>query len=79
MEVLADPHLHERGFLTVCPTESGTVALPNSPMRYEGSGLRTLTSPPSIGEHTDAVLTRALWDWRRRAGRVAPRGRYRRS
>ena len=47
MEVLADPHLHERGFLTVSPTESGTVALPNSPMRYEGSGLRPLTSPPS--------------------------------
>ena len=57
MEVLADPHLHERGFLTTSPTESGTVALPNSPMRYEGSGLRPLTSPPSIGEHTDAVLT----------------------
>jgi crotonobetainyl-CoA:carnitine CoA-transferase CaiB-like acyl-CoA transferase len=57
MEVLADSHLHARGFLTLCPTEIGTVALPNSPMRYEGSRLRQLTPAPALGEHTDAVLT----------------------
>lgn len=56
MEVLVDPHLHDRGFLTVSDTASGAVALPNSPMRYEGSNLRPLTPPPSLGEHTDAVL-----------------------
>jgi CoA:oxalate CoA-transferase len=55
-EVLADPHLHERGFLTVRPTDAGPVALPNSPMRYAGSGLRPITSPPALGEHTDEVL-----------------------
>jgi CoA:oxalate CoA-transferase len=37
-------------------TEAGTVALPNSPMRYEGSALRALTAPPGLGEHTDEVL-----------------------
>jgi crotonobetainyl-CoA:carnitine CoA-transferase CaiB-like acyl-CoA transferase len=57
LEVLSDPHLHTRGFLTHQITDAGPVALPNSPMRYEGSGLRPLTSPPSLGEHTDAVLS----------------------
>ncbi|OGA52646.1 MAG: hypothetical protein A3G24_15345 [Betaproteobacteria bacterium RIFCSPLOWO2_12_FULL_62_13] len=57
MEVLADPHLHARGFLTNQVTDAGPVALPNSPIRYEGSALRSLTSSPSLGEHTDEVLT----------------------
>jgi len=57
LEVLTDPHLHLRGFLTDRPTDAGPVALPNSPMRYEGSGLRPLISPPSLGEHTDEVLS----------------------
>jgi CoA:oxalate CoA-transferase len=57
MEVLADSHLHARGFLTNHTTEAGTVALPNSPMRYEGSDLRPVTPAPLLGEHTDAVLS----------------------
>ena len=56
LEVLDDPHLRARGFLTEHPTHAGPVALPNSPMRYEGSPLRTLTAPPALGEHTNAVL-----------------------
>lgn len=56
MEVLDDPHLHARGFLSYQPTQAGPVALPNSPMRYAGSSLRTLVPPPNLGEHTDAVL-----------------------
>jgi CoA:oxalate CoA-transferase len=56
-EVLADPHLHARGFLTDQPTDNGTVALPNSPIRYAGSKLRPLEPPPRLGEHTDEVLT----------------------
>ena len=56
LEVLSDPHLHARGFLTKQPTAAGPVALPNSPMRYEGSALRPLSSPPDLGEHTDQVL-----------------------
>jgi crotonobetainyl-CoA:carnitine CoA-transferase CaiB-like acyl-CoA transferase len=57
LEVLSDPHLHARGFLSVQETEAGPVALPNSPMRYAGSALRTLGSPPALGEHTDEVLS----------------------
>jgi crotonobetainyl-CoA:carnitine CoA-transferase CaiB-like acyl-CoA transferase len=57
MEVLADLHLHERGFLTDHNTEAGTIALPNSPIRYEGSALRPLTPAPALGEDTDEVLS----------------------
>jgi CoA:oxalate CoA-transferase len=49
VEVLNDPHLHARGFLS----EDG---LPNSPIRYEGSALPALTPAPLLGEHTDDVL-----------------------
>ena len=56
-EVLADPHLRARGFLTEQDTEHGPVSLPNSPMRYEGSALRPLAPPPALGEHTDEVLS----------------------
>ena len=55
-EVLNDPHLHARGFLTMMDTPSGPMALPNSPIRYGASPLRTLTRPPELGEHTDQVL-----------------------
>jgi crotonobetainyl-CoA:carnitine CoA-transferase CaiB-like acyl-CoA transferase len=57
LEVLSDPHMHARGFLTDQQTDVGSVALPNSPMRYKGSGLRSLTPPPMLGEHTDEVLS----------------------
>jgi len=56
-EVLDDPHLRERGFLTEHMTPNGTVALPNSPIRFAGSALRQLTPAPALGEHTDEVLT----------------------
>ncbi len=55
-EVLEDPHLRARGFLTEHTTPNGTVALPNSPMRYAGSSLKALASPPGLGEHSDEVL-----------------------
>jgi crotonobetainyl-CoA:carnitine CoA-transferase CaiB-like acyl-CoA transferase len=32
------------------------VALPNSPIRYDGSAMLTLKPPPRLGEHTEAVL-----------------------
>jgi CoA:oxalate CoA-transferase len=56
IEVLNDPHMRERGFLTEHATPAGPVSLPNSPMRYAGSPLKELTPPPELGEHTDAVL-----------------------
>jgi CoA:oxalate CoA-transferase len=56
MEVLADPHLHARGFFTSIPGPDGPVLLPNSPVRYDGSSLRALAPAPELGEHTDQVL-----------------------
>lgn len=56
-EILSDPHLHARGFLTNHVTDAGEVALPNSPMRYDESAPRSLTRPPALGEHTEEVLT----------------------
>jgi len=56
IEILNDPHLHARGFLTNQPSPMGTVALPNSPIRYEGSALLPLKAPPNLGEHTEEVL-----------------------
>jgi CoA:oxalate CoA-transferase len=55
-EVLSDPHLHARGFLSLHETAAGTVALPNSPMRYAGSAQRQQEPPPGLGEHTNEVL-----------------------
>jgi CoA:oxalate CoA-transferase len=57
IEIVNDPHLHERAFLTNQASSTGTVALPNSPIRYEGSALLPLKPPPGLGEHTEAVLT----------------------
>ena len=59
-EVLADPHLHARGFLTDHVTDAGTVALMNSPLCFEGAARRKLSPPPSLGQDTDAVLTEWL-------------------
>ena len=56
VSALPIPHLRARGFLTDVETEAGVVALPNSPMRYEGSALMPLVAPPALGEHTDSVL-----------------------
>jgi CoA:oxalate CoA-transferase len=58
LEVLADPHLHERGFLSSVEYPGlGTFEMPNSPIRYEGTPLTPLTPAPGLGEHTDQVLT----------------------
>jgi CoA:oxalate CoA-transferase len=56
VDIVNDPHLHARGFLTNREVGTGTVALPNSPIRYEGSSLLPLKPPPGLGEHTEPVL-----------------------
>jgi crotonobetainyl-CoA:carnitine CoA-transferase CaiB-like acyl-CoA transferase len=60
VEVLNDPHLHERGFLSEHVAATGPVYLPNSPMRYEGSPLMELVPAPELGGDTDAVLGEIL-------------------
>jgi CoA:oxalate CoA-transferase len=56
VEVLDDPHLRARGFLSTIPGAADDVAFPNSPVRYDGSALRPLSPAPELGEHTDEVL-----------------------
>jgi CoA:oxalate CoA-transferase len=56
VEVLSDVHLLERGFLSPQTTEAGTINLPNSPLRYGDSPLRSLTPAPDLGGDTDTVL-----------------------
>lgn len=56
VEVLDDPHLRARGFLSPLAGASDDVAFPNSPIRYDGSALRPLTRAPELGEHTNEVL-----------------------
>jgi CoA:oxalate CoA-transferase len=60
VEVLNDPHLHARGFLSEHVAATGPVYLPNSPMRYEGSAIKELTPAPELGGDTDAVLGEIL-------------------
>lgn len=60
LEVLNDDHLLQRGFLTPQETESGTINLPNSPMRYVGSPLMQLVPAPDLGGDTDQVLSELL-------------------
>jgi crotonobetainyl-CoA:carnitine CoA-transferase CaiB-like acyl-CoA transferase len=56
VEIVQDPHLHARSFLTHHTNDRGTVALPNSPMRYEGSELLPIKAAPELGADTEAVL-----------------------
>ncbi|MHB8695714.1 MAG: CaiB/BaiF CoA transferase family protein [Solirubrobacteraceae bacterium] len=58
-EILGDPHLHARGFLTDVEIDGERVALPNGPIRFQGSDLRTLTWAPGLGENSNEVLGEA--------------------
>jgi crotonobetainyl-CoA:carnitine CoA-transferase CaiB-like acyl-CoA transferase len=55
-EVMHDPHMHERGFLTeIEHDEIGPVTVPNSPLRVHGADpLETLPSP-KLGQHNAEI------------------------
>jgi crotonobetainyl-CoA:carnitine CoA-transferase CaiB-like acyl-CoA transferase len=54
-EVVADPHLHERGMIRwVDHPEFGRIVLPNSPLRFHGSPMMALEPSPKLGEDGDA-------------------------
>jgi crotonobetainyl-CoA:carnitine CoA-transferase CaiB-like acyl-CoA transferase len=56
-EVVADPHLHERGMLTeVEDPDSGPLTLPHSPLRYEDLERLPLQSSPRLGEHNKQIF-----------------------
>ncbi|MDE2006973.1 MAG: CoA transferase [Rhodospirillales bacterium] len=55
-EVMADPHMHERGFLErVAHPEFGDVVLPGSPLRLHGAGRVPTVPSPRVGQDNAAV------------------------
>jgi crotonobetainyl-CoA:carnitine CoA-transferase CaiB-like acyl-CoA transferase len=56
-EVVADPHLHERGMLhEIEHPELGTIVVPHSPLRFDGEERLPIEPAPSLGEHNEDVL-----------------------
>src|ERR1700712_3340480 len=56
VEVMNDPHMHERGMLQRIDHPSlGSVILPNSPLRLHGSDRVEPIPSPSLGQHNQEV------------------------
>jgi formyl-CoA transferase len=60
VEALADPHLAARGTLATMPHPAGPVQVVASPIRMPGFSRRRLDPPPTLGEHTESILTSDL-------------------
>jgi crotonobetainyl-CoA:carnitine CoA-transferase CaiB-like acyl-CoA transferase len=60
-EVAADPHLHARGMVrTVEHPRLGSITLPGSPLRFEGSTAASPGLEPTLGADQHAVLAEIL-------------------
>jgi CoA:oxalate CoA-transferase len=60
-EVMADPHMHERGMLEwVDHPEMGRVVLPNSPLRIHGAARPETVPSPALGQHNGEVYGELL-------------------
>ncbi|MDR5876363.1 CaiB/BaiF CoA-transferase family protein [Halomonas sp. CUBES01] len=56
--VFDDPHVKARGLKQTLPhAQAGHVDLVANPIRMNGESISASTAPPTLGEHTDAVLT----------------------
>jgi crotonobetainyl-CoA:carnitine CoA-transferase CaiB-like acyl-CoA transferase len=56
IEVMNDPHMHERGMLKrIEHPDLGEIVVPSSPLRYHGADDLPLVPSPSIGEHNADV------------------------
>lgn len=56
-EVVADPHLHERGMLhEIDHPEFGPITVPHSPLRFEGEERIPIEPAPALGEHNEEVF-----------------------
>jgi formyl-CoA transferase len=59
-EALADPQVRHRGMAAEVPLPDGTImVLPGTPLRLSSGGRSRHEPPPSLGEHTVTILTRA--------------------
>ncbi|MBP2291745.1 CaiB/BaiF CoA transferase family protein [Azospirillum rugosum] len=60
-QVFADPHVQARNIHRDLPHEqAGTVPTVASPIRYSATPIEHRVAPPTLGQHTDAVLGEAL-------------------
>lgn len=60
-QVFADPHVQARNIHQDLPhPEAGTVPTVASPIRYSATPIEHTVAPPTLGQHTDAVLGEAL-------------------
>ncbi|MDQ2102138.1 CaiB/BaiF CoA transferase family protein [Azospirillum isscasi] len=60
-QVFADPHVQARNIHQDLPHPSaGTVPTVASPIRYSATPIEHTVAPPTLGQHTDAVLEEAL-------------------
>ena len=60
-QVFADPHVQARNIHQDLPHPSaGTVPTVASPIRYSATPIEHTVAPPTLGQHTDAVLGEAL-------------------
>ena len=60
-QVFADPHVQARDIHQDLPhPEAGTVPTVASPIRYSATPIEHTVAPPTLGQHTDAVLGEAL-------------------
>ncbi|HET6182005.1 MAG TPA: CaiB/BaiF CoA-transferase family protein [Acetobacteraceae bacterium] len=55
-EVMADPHMHSRGFLEqVTHPDFGACTMPTTPLRLHGTDVAPATPSPAIGAHNDEI------------------------
>ncbi len=62
-QVFADPHVNARGMkleMDHPATNGGKVTLINSPMKLSGTPTEARMAPPTLGQHTDEVLSDVL-------------------
>jgi crotonobetainyl-CoA:carnitine CoA-transferase CaiB-like acyl-CoA transferase len=56
-EVVAHPHLHERGFFVEQPHPSlGSITVPGAPYRFSATPINHLAPAPRLGEHNELVF-----------------------
>lgn len=56
VEVINDPHMHERGMLErIDHPEYGEIVVPNSPLRFHGADRLESTPSPTVGQHSNEV------------------------
>jgi formyl-CoA transferase len=62
-EVLEDPQVkHLQSFATLKHPTEGELTMPRRPVRIDGERSDTELAPPTLGEHTDAVLSELGYD-----------------